>query len=127
MTSSANPVSNLEISHTLPPFLPPFLPPYSHPTLPPPSFVVAESCSEWRNRGMVNNQDVQINPLYDPIWVFCNMQDLNGIGITELGWQLRREMCGVDVRFDFRSTCSGTCVSCKHIVNIELVLDYWQG
>ena len=35
---------------------------------------------------MSESQRAQINPLYDPIWVFCNMQDMDQIGITELGW-----------------------------------------
>ena len=46
-----------------------------------------KTCSELREAGMKESGIIEIQPLHylPPFWVYCNMDDRDGIGITEIG------------------------------------------
>ena len=47
---------------------------------------VAFSCSQWKERGLLENRDVQIDPrqVESLTWVFCDMESMDGQAVTVL-------------------------------------------
>ncbi len=50
------------------------------------TLLVAFSCSQWKERGLYENRDVQIDPrqVGSLTWVFCDMDSMDGKAVTVL-------------------------------------------
>ena len=45
---------------------------------------VQTTCKGWKEQGLEDNTEVEIqrNPMYDSFWVHCDVDILNGTGVT---------------------------------------------
>ena len=77
--------------------------------------LTALSCTELKKRGLMNNAYVQIDPDgmnqgLDPFWVFCNMVDYDGVGVTEVGQCIFFKKCSISVLCNMQAIVFDTSI-----------------